>query len=43
MTTFAVATLADVVNAGDSKLSLREAVAQANASAAADRIVFARP
>ena len=41
MTTFTVTTLADVVNAGDGKLSLREAVAQANASAAADRIVFA--
>ena len=41
MTTFTVTTLADVVNAGDGKLSLREAVAQANDSAAADRIVFA--
>ena len=41
MTSLTVTTLADVVNGNDSKLSLREAVAQANDSAAADRIVFA--
>lgn len=41
MATFTVTTVADVVNAGDGVLSLREAVAQANATAAADTIVFA--
>ena len=41
MTTFTVTTAADVV-ANDGELSLREAVAQANATAAADTIVFAR-
>ena len=35
-----VTTQADVVDAGDGKLSLREAVAQANASASADTIRF---
>ena len=40
MATFTVTTTADVVNATDGKLSLREAVAQANATAAADTIVF---
>ena len=40
MTTFTVTTAADVV-ANDGELSLREAVAQANATAAADTIVFA--
>lgn len=35
-----VTTQADVVNPGDGKLSLREAVAQANASASADTIRF---
>ena len=39
MTTFTVTTAADVV-ANDGELSLREAVAQANATAAADTIVF---
>ncbi|MEK0083312.1 choice-of-anchor Q domain-containing protein [Benzoatithermus flavus] len=41
MTTFTVTTLADVVDARDGRLSLREAVASANASAGADRILFA--
>ena len=41
MATFTVTTVNDTVNAGDGVLSLREAVAQANASAAADTIVFA--
>ncbi|MFO1071987.1 MAG: choice-of-anchor Q domain-containing protein [Geminicoccaceae bacterium] len=41
MTTLTVTTTADVVNAGDGVLSLREAVQQANATAAADTIVFA--
>jgi NADH dehydrogenase FAD-containing subunit len=41
MATFTVTTAADVVNATDGKLSLREAVAQANATIAADTIVFA--
>ena len=36
-----VTTQADVVDPGDGQLSLREAVAQANASASADTIVFA--
>ncbi|MFO1037745.1 MAG: hypothetical protein U1E45_12930 [Geminicoccaceae bacterium] len=40
MATFTVTTAADVVNASDGKLSLREAVAQANATAGADTIVF---
>jgi hypothetical protein len=40
MATFTVTTTADVVNATDGKLSLREAMAQANATAAADTIVF---
>ena len=40
MTTFTVNTTADVI-ADDGKLSLREAVAQTNANADADRIVFA--
>ena len=40
MTTFTVTTAADVV-ANDGKLSLREAVAQANATVAADTVVFA--
>ncbi|MGD9895022.1 MAG: hypothetical protein AB7U18_27370, partial [Dehalococcoidia bacterium] len=41
MATFVVTTAADVVNAGDGVLSLREAVARANATTAADRIGFA--
>ncbi|MGE3292315.1 MAG: calcium-binding protein, partial [Geminicoccaceae bacterium] len=41
MATFTVTTADDVINAGDGVLSLREAVAQANATVAADRIVFA--
>lgn len=41
MTTFTVTTAADVVNVGDDVLSLREAVQQANATAAADTIQFA--
>ena len=40
MTIFTVTTTADTV-ADDGKLSLREAVRQANAGTAADRIVFA--
>ena len=35
MATFTVTTAQDVVNPNDGKLSLREAVAQANATAAA--------
>ena len=41
MATFTVTTADDVVSGTDGKLSLREAVAQANATAAADTIVFA--
>ena len=41
MATFTVTTAADVVNAGDGVLSLREAVQQANATTAADTIQFA--
>lgn len=41
MATFTVTTTADVVNAGDGVLSLREAVAQANAAGAPDSIRFA--
>ena len=41
MATFTVTTASDVVSAGDGVLSLREAVAQANATAAADTILFA--
>ena len=41
MAYFTVTTLADTIDAGDGKLSLREAVAKANAGAAADTIVFA--
>ncbi len=41
MATFTVTTTPDVVNASDGILSLREAVAQANATAVADTIVFA--
>lgn len=41
MATITVTTGIDVVNAGDGQTSFREAVAQANASAGADRIVFA--
>lgn len=41
MATFTVTTSADVVNAGDGALSLREAVQQANAAAGADTILFA--
>lgn len=40
MATFTVTTASDTVNASDGVLSLREAVQQANATAAADRIVF---
>lgn len=38
MTTFTVTTADDVVSGTDGKLSLREAVTQANATAAADKI-----
>ena len=41
MATITVTTASDVVNAGDGVLSLREAVAQANATTAADTILFA--
>ncbi|MGE3294710.1 MAG: right-handed parallel beta-helix repeat-containing protein, partial [Geminicoccaceae bacterium] len=41
MATITVTTALDVVDAGDGALSLREAVAQANATTAADTIVFA--
>ena len=41
MATFTVNTASDIVNAGDSLLSLREALEQANNTAAADSIVFA--
>lgn len=41
MATFTVTTAADVVNASDGVLSLREAVTQANSTTAADTIVFA--
>lgn len=41
MATYTVTTAADVVDPGDGVLSLREAVRQANATAAADTIVFA--
>jgi hypothetical protein len=40
MATFTVTTVRDTVSATDGKLSLREAVARANATAAADTIVF---
>ncbi len=40
MATFTVTTTLDTVDAGDGKLSLREAVAQANATEVADTIVF---
>jgi hypothetical protein len=41
MATFTVTTRNDVIDPNDDRLSLREAVAQANATAAADTIVFA--
>lgn len=41
MTIFTVNTAGDVANPGDGKLTLREAVASANATTAADTIVFA--
>jgi predicted outer membrane repeat protein len=41
MATFTVTTAADVVNAGDGKLSLREAVARSNEQVGADTILFA--
>ncbi len=41
MAMFTVTTSTDLVNSGDGLLSLREAIAQANATAAADTIVFA--
>jgi Ca2+-binding RTX toxin-like protein len=41
MATLTVTTAADLVNPGDGELSLREAVQQANRTAAADTIVFA--
>ena len=41
MATFTVTTAADRVDAGDGVLSLREAAQRANATAAADTIVFA--
>ena len=40
MTTFTVTTAADLVDPNDGELSLREAVAKANATAAADTINF---
>jgi fibronectin-binding autotransporter adhesin len=40
MTAITVTTAADVVNASDGKISLREAVTQANATAAPDTITF---
>ena len=40
MSTFVVTTSADIVNAGDGVLSLREALRQANATVAEDRIEF---
>jgi hypothetical protein len=40
--TLTVTTVADVTDPGDGKLSLREALGRANATAEADRIVFAR-
>ena len=40
MATFTVTTAADIVNAADGVLSLREAVSQANITVAADTIVF---
>ena len=40
MTTFTVTTTADLVDPNDGELSLREAVAKANATAAADTINF---
>ena len=42
MATFTVNTTSDVVNSGDSLLSLREAVQQANATARADVIQLIR-
>ena len=41
MTLLTVTTATDVIDPDDGRLSLREAVAQANATAAADRIQFA--
>ena len=41
MATLTVTTASDVVDAGDGVLSLREAVAQSNATATADTINFA--
>jgi hypothetical protein len=41
MATFTVTRAADVVDPNDGQLSQREAVAQANATTAADTIVFA--
>ena len=41
MAVFTVTTAVDVVNEGDGVLSLREAVQQANATAASDTILFA--
>src|SRR5690349_18633228 len=41
MATLTITTTADVVSVSDGKLSLREAVAQANATTAGDTIVFA--
>ena len=41
MATFTVTTARDVVDPADGVLSLREAVTQANADAAADSIAFA--
>ena len=41
MATFTVTTALDVVDAGDGRLSLREAVTQANATTTADTIAFA--
>ena len=41
MTTFTVTTTADLVDPNDGELSLREAVARANATTTPDTIVFA--
>ena len=41
MATFTVTTADDVVSGGDGRLSLREAVARADADEGADTIVFA--
>ena len=42
MATLVVDTTSDIVDAGDGRLSLREAVSRANATEAADTILFSR-